>query len=428
MPLSEVIINISVETDQGRIVVKLSSVKGQELFLPTRLKESNIASSYNTFYNNVAVFQKKLKKITLSDWEHVNDVMNFLYDSGVQLNFEIFGEDYRREVEQFFKDAYPGWESSGMNEDPPKIIELITSDERLVLPFEFLPLFNTEENIPKINNADVLRKVAARFPGFSTIVKRVISPYRAYANNPPSNRQFMDTEIKNQQGLRVRHFIHANLDGAWMEQTFFKSTSGVKYIGPWPEKELPPTDFVKMLSSILWEGYDTNQPGQEVDHIQHFSCHCDTVKPNHTDYSIALATKKKSLIGSNFEERMITLGDLEKKAGSAARRNNQKTYPLIFLNACGASRFNPGTISSFPGHFLEIKNRGFIGTEANIPDLEAAEFTKIFYQRLLSQKTLGHSINLARWHFLLVRRNPVGLLYSVYANPDITVAKPGMVA
>jgi hypothetical protein len=85
----------------------------------------------------------------------------------------------------------------------------------------------------------------------------------------------------------------------------------------------------------------------------------------------------------------------------------------------------PNGITSFPEMFLfNVGNRGVIGTETRIPDQFAAEFSEQFYLNLVRGATLGMAVFNARWTLLKRRNNPLGLLYSVYANPYATVRKP----
>jgi hypothetical protein len=344
--------------------------------------------------------------------------MSYLYNAGCQLNFQLFGEGNRHLVEDFFKQTFPDWESSGLPNKIPRMIELKAPDHRLLLPFEFLPLFNTSGNLPEIKDLDSLRKAAARFLGFSTIISRIF-----YSQSKPST-VLTDTSFNNSNGLGVRFFCHAGLAGAIKEQEFFETTPGIRYLGAWPKAPLSNKAFIDSLSSMLWHGYDASVIGVAApDHIQHFSCHCDTEQNSSVDYSLTLAVKKKSIFGG-VDENKIKLGELQQKFGTEKKRSQAITYPLIFLNACGSSKMLPQAVNSFPGLFLEINNRGVIGTETKIPDHFACEFSKFVYLKLLNSQTLGDAIYSSRWHFLLTYKNPLGLLYIIYANPDLRVAVP----
>ena len=64
---------------------------------------------------------------------------------------------------------------------------------------------------------------------------------------------------------------------------------------------------------------------------------------------------------------------------------------------------------------------GFIGTEAEVPDEVAAIFSRAFYSRLLAGDSVGESMLAARWELLTHHHSVLGLLYNLYANPDMRV-------
>jgi CHAT domain-containing protein len=105
-------------------------------------------------------------------------------------------------------------------------------------------------------------------------------------------------------------------------------------------------------------------------------------------------------------------------------RRTSHAGPLVFLNACGSSKVTPEGVSSFPSMFLRIGSRGVIGTETSVPDLAAAEFAREFYTRFFKGFTLGEALFDARMRLLRNRFNPIGALYSAYANADLRVRAP----
>jgi hypothetical protein len=78
--------------------------------------------------------------------------------------------------------------------------------------------------------------------------------------------------------------------------------------------------------------------------------------------------------------------------------------------------------TSFPRFFLQDnRNRGFIGTETNVPDAFAANFSRYFYSGLLNGLNLGEAIYEAKWA-MLKNCNPLGILYTNYADPELRVS------
>ncbi len=99
--------------------------------------------------------------------------------------------------------------------------------------------------------------------------------------------------------------------------------------------------------------------------------------------------------------------------------------PFVFVNACGSSRVNPNQVCSLPKLFLQqLRSRGYIGTETTMADEVAAEFSYQFYDRLLHGHKLGESLHDTRWHLVRKYRNPLGILYTRYANPELCVNDP----
>ncbi len=72
---------------------------------------------------------------------------------------------------------------------------------------------------------------------------------------------------------------------------------------------------------------------------------------------------------------------------------------------------------------LHEKFLGVLGTLCDISDTVAAHFAMVFYEALLSGKTVGEAMHEARWHLMDRHRNPLGLLYSFYGNIDLGVSR-----
>jgi hypothetical protein len=97
--------------------------------------------------------------------------------------------------------------------------------------------------------------------------------------------------------------------------------------------------------------------------------------------------------------------------------------PLVVMNACGTSVLNATSAVSFPALFLkDNENRGFVGTEIAVPDDVASTFSRFLYGELfLNSCSLGEAVRRARRQLLERYGNPLGLAYSVYADPDMRV-------
>jgi hypothetical protein len=98
----------------------------------------------------------------------------------------------------------------------------------------------------------------------------------------------------------------------------------------------------------------------------------------------------------------------------------------VFLNACGSGDLDPAGANSFPELFLkkDFGFLGFIGTETIIPDEFAGLFSEVFYEYLLAGMSIGDALRAARWNLLKLHHNPLGIVYSLYAEPEIRVRHP----
>jgi hypothetical protein len=61
-----------------------------------------------------------------------------------------------------------------------------------------------------------------------------------------------------------------------------------------------------------------------------------------------------------------------------------------------------------------------------VPDLAASAFSGLFYTNFLQGRSLGEALYEARSGLMRDSLNPVGALYSAYANPDLRLLKPTM--
>jgi len=115
---------------------------------------------------------------------------------------------------------------------------------------------------------------------------------------------------------------------------------------------------------------------------------------------------------------------VENLIGSPVVAGLSKSAPLVFMNACHSDR--KGTDLSEPdgwvNRFLRFGCSGFIGTNWEVQDEQAAEFAKHFYDRLRVGATFGVAFQQAR---LALRTkypgNSTWLAYVLYAHPNGTL-------
>ncbi len=340
------------------------------------------------------------------------EALRLLLNSGRELAGLLAQDDPERclTLQDAFRRAWPVWESTrdGAPDESVPTVEVLCHDD--TLPLELLPVFDFGA-LPQPGTYDDLARAAARFLGFSTAVRRVVPA-------PASG----DHVLRNDPTLPVQFLRYRQLSGPGEEERFLATLHDyVRLEGPWPVAHDEPA-FRTALTRALYDGVSldgglaTEPPVQ----VQHFACHCDTTAELDDDYTLTMSTR----LGGR---RQVSFGELRQAYYERffSDRGRSRQRAVIVLNACGSSRMNPLTAFSFPRWFLNHGHRAFIGTETDIPDAVAARFATAFYRRLLeSRRPLGKAIVRARWDLLRDFRNPLGLLYVVYGDADLTVERP----
>ena len=116
----------------------------------------------------------------------------------------------------------------------------------------------------------------------------------------------------------------------------------------------------------------------------------------------------------------ITSNTLESKLGTGTLTHN----PLVFLNGCATGDYGPESFVSLIDDFRNAGACGVIGTECAIPEMFAEEFAMKLFPRLFRGERLGEAMLELRREFLIDYKNPLALVYSLYASNEITLANP----
>lgn len=386
---------------------------GNQLSITTLITPHQLREYSEEYYSGLDTFMENVgDRQDVSDFDALSRAMDMLHEHGSTMIGDLFDYEDVGRIETFLVEAIPKWEQSVLSGKrvPPRVE--ITTPFEYSLPFELMPLFDISTPSP-IRDSKDLGRVASRFLGFSAIV------YRIFPRFPPKISDMLERDPR----LTIRFFQHAGLPGATTERKFFdKFHERIDLQGPWPDQPFGDEDlFANKLAAQLWVATTSPMGGasQRLDHVHHFACHCDTEPTNSSDYSLLLSHKD----GRKWEQP-ITARKLQarftKYSKMIPRLRPKESYPLVFLNACGTSKTIPTALTSFPKLFLRTY-RGVIGTETPIPDDFAAAFSGKFYARFVRGFPLGEALHRARWDFLKRSSNPLGILYTAYANPDLRV-------
>jgi len=405
------ILRFTIKITGGQNLVTLMTLQGDKLEVRDRLNRTNLADLRNGLNEDLECFKRHIGyTLDVDNWEDVSKAVHRLYMGGLRLMYELFGEECQTAA-KLCQRAYLLWR---MDTDTPPLVEVVMTSINDIAPVEFLPLFHLEPPnlIPEMDDIQSLLTFLRRFLGFSTQIRRVI-PRVGFTGK---------AILENVPQLPVKFFQHARFKGARDEAAFFlrlKDKGWMDLEGPWPDRNYPPNQVVQTVAEHLrnpaqrFNGPDRHPPDQ----VQHFGCHYDPSDPISNNHYLQLAHQGGG-------SRDVTIGDLKAWFVPLPRKEQQSVFPLIFFNACSGSKINPTCVASFLSLVLENKNCGFIGSEANIPDSFAAAFSKQFYIKLLQGQSLGNAIYLAKRTLLTRHNNPLGILYTAYADPDTHVQNP----
>ena len=98
--------------------------------------------------------------------------------------------------------------------------------------------------------------------------------------------------------------------------------------------------------------------------------------------------------------------------------------PLVFLNGCSTGDYGPESFVSLIDDFRGAGACGVIGTECAVPELFAEAYATRLFSRLFRGERLGEAMLELRREFLNKEKNPLALVYSLYAANEISLASP----
>lgn len=331
------------------------------------------------------------------------EVFDMLHRLGRRLIFMLFGPNQRvlKDLMEFWNWALP----FARNPSTPGLIHCV-GDRMVFLPLEYLPLFDLSPD--KVRDSVDFVQACRNLVGFSCVVQRSMLPIPIRSTS---------AIMAGRSGLvPMRYLYNENLEGAKDELAWFLSaaTEHVEIEGPYPCAERGAPNLAQQIFDprLLLTGGHREMPDQ----IQHFACHCYATLKDPLGNEIELS--------GGGQELRVTLGEIGEDLVAMAVGSAGRAFelPLVFMNACGAARMHASSALSFPYFFLEHGNRGFIGSEIEVPDDLAAAFSRALYERLLIRgMPLGQSMLDARNHLLYEHRNPLGIVYSAYADPELRV-------
>ncbi|MGP3989335.1 CHAT domain-containing protein [Streptomyces sp. 3N207] len=339
-------------------------------------------------------------------------VFDSLRRIGLRLLFLLFDLKVVNELERFWTSAVPFARNPGL---PPPLVECVGGRDAF-LPLEILPLFRLAPN--EVTDRESFVAACRSLVGFSCMVKRTMP-----LPQPPGLE--LVTTPEGRVPVRFLHYEH--LAGARKELAWFSSTAAhrVELEGPYPVADPGAPSLAeqiydpKLLLNGRHGGSDHSRR-KTPDQVQHFACHCYANADDPLENEVELSGDGRAV--------RVTLGELGEDLVTAARDERaDEQLPLVVMNACGAARMHATSSLSFPFLFLKNRNRGFVGSDVEVPDDVAAAFSQALYEPfLLRGLPLGRSLMEARNSLLHTFNNPLGIVYSAYADPQLRLCPKTM--
>jgi len=316
-------------------------------------------------------------------------------------------------IAKLFKEVMPDEPSMG-NWPVVEIIAPPSDKLAIGFPFELLPFLNPVEP-PAINDYGGLAKAMRAFLGFSAIV------HRKRFGDPP-HLQLKPAIGESPAKLPIKLFYHADLAGAVDEANFLLRRTDLWVDGPWPvEADIERGDRFVAHHIVNPATLLCGEERTPVDQIQHFSCHCDT--QDKSSFFSLRAKDCEAAIDIRLDDLPV-YKHLEQNRLAQESPSLECDMPLVVFNNCGGAAVNEAQLNAFVEFFWATnRNRGFISTQARIPDLLAGAFSKQFYINLLRKRlTVGEAVAEARRAVTLAYKNPISLFYVHYGSAFLRLA------
>jgi hypothetical protein len=184
------------------------------------------------------------------------------------------------------------------------------------------------------------------------------------------------------------------------------------------------------ISGVNVTEYDTRDKfldllsrSQNVPHIIYFYGHAVSRSPGEKD----AATGIEYGLGDSYlsiNGEAVTLDEMNLYAGLDLDRFD--SAPLVILNACESAELSPELYNGLVPYLIGRGARGVIGTEVLMPAYFAAEFAPVLLRRFAAGNTrLGDLLRDLRREYLREKRNVLPLIYALYSNAELIVARNG---
>jgi hypothetical protein len=98
--------------------------------------------------------------------------------------------------------------------------------------------------------------------------------------------------------------------------------------------------------------------------------------------------------------------------------------PLVMLNGCGTTGFSAHGTSQFIAELVDRRQAAaVVGADVPVAEALASEIGVAVIGAVVDGKPLGQALQLAQRQ-LLSKRNPLGLVYTLYGSADLKLGDP----
>lgn len=372
----------------------------RHLALGSRPEPGRLAPLKASLSEDLALVRRELRRGRATSWDEARAAVAEIKKIGGWLLHDLLGADAPRaeELENFLRFVVPEWRERQFDGIEIRIEPSPNCPPDLAaFPFEFLPVFDRALPPPLANMHELATAVCGILGYAAVLVRR-----RAEDDWTDPMQLTRD----NTGRVPVMIFRDAKSLKRVTEEISYlaRGTDAFRVVASWPTRISDPHEDA--LASAL---FANSRAGASSPEVHHFCCHYETGP--HGAFGFWDSEGNKRI--------RVTLRDL--KAARIRLNGPRRAVPLVFLNACESSAYDPTGALSLIEILRQDGNAAIVGAETSIPDDAASFFAQRVFSRLARQEPLGRAVLRARWDLVEEWRNPAGIFFSLHGRTDLRI-------
>jgi hypothetical protein len=375
---------------------------GCELALGERLLPGRLAPLKANLAEELRSVRKELRPDGAAiSWKSAQAALAKVKKVGGWLLHDLLAGDSGRaeELENFLRYVVPEWRGGASGGVETWIEPSRNCPRELTeFPFEFLPVF--DRSLPDaVNNLHALARSVSGLLGYSTILVR----HREEDTFAPGCVIKRDDAVGLVPVTVFRD--EKSLPAVKSEIAYIAfGTAVFCVIAHWPDNIIPPAEDA--LARVM---FSSPGAGAVAPQVLHFSCHYASGSSG----AFTFADESKRRVE-------VTLKDL--KSARIRLNGPRRAPPLVFLNACESSSFDPTGAMSLIDILREDGNAAVVGAETQVPDNAGAFFARRVFARLAAGQPLGEAVLRARWDLIEEWHSVAGIFFSLHGRTDLRIS------